>query len=234
MANNNVPYNDIIVFSDASWQDCPDTGRSTIGHLTFYQGGLIAANSGVSLPVAMSSAEAEYMAACAASMQAAVIRSLLYDIRFLGTPEYKLYECQVKFPPAILCMDNAATIAMSKSAKLTKKTRHIARHFHFVRDGVERSLHKLFWITKTMQLADALTKTQARHKIDPLVQVFMYSLPAFLVAHSSRGDTNPEIPAPVQAPLSTSTIPAGLKEGYWNMTSGVRSNCSSVTSRDAP
>ena len=48
------------------------------------------ANSGVPLPVAMSSAEAEYMAACAASMQATVARSLLYDIRFLGTLEYKL------------------------------------------------------------------------------------------------------------------------------------------------
>jgi len=151
----------------------------------------------------MSSAEAEYMAACAASMQATVIRSLLYDIRFLGTPEYKFYKCQVKFPPAILCVDNAATIAMSKSAKLTKKTHHIACHFHFVcdgfhfvHDGVEHSLHKLFWITKTMQLADALTKTQARHKINPLVQVFMYSLPTFLVAHSLHGDTNPKIPAP--------------------------------------
>ena len=147
--------------------------------LTFYQGGLIAANSGVPLPVAMSSAQAEYMAACAASMQAAVVRSLLYNIQFLGTPEYKLYECQVKFPPAILCMDNAATIAMTTSTKLNKKTCHIACHFHFVCDGVERSLHKLFWITKTMQLADALTKTQARHKIDPLIQVFMYSLPLF-------------------------------------------------------
>ena len=134
---NNINYSNIIVFSNASWQDCPNTGHSTIGHLTFYQGGLIAANSGVPLPLAMSSAEAEYMATWAASMQATVVHSLLYNIRFLGTPEYKLYECQVKFPPAILCVDNAATIAMSKSAKLTKKTRHIARHFHFVCDGVE-------------------------------------------------------------------------------------------------
>jgi len=35
-------------------------------------------------------------------------------------PEYKLYKCQEKFPPAILRVDIAATIAMSKSAKLTK------------------------------------------------------------------------------------------------------------------
>ena len=73
LAANNVTYSDIIVFSNASWQDCPNTGHSTIGHLTFYQGGLIAANSGVPLPVAMSSAEAEYMATCAASMQATII-----------------------------------------------------------------------------------------------------------------------------------------------------------------
>ena len=28
--NNRIPYSDIVVFSDASWQDCPDTGRSTV------------------------------------------------------------------------------------------------------------------------------------------------------------------------------------------------------------
>jgi len=119
--------------------------------------------------------------------------------------------------------------AMSKSAKLTKKTCHIAHYFHFILDGIEHSLHKLFWITKTAQLTDALTKTQAHHKINPMVQVLMYSLPAFLVAHSLHGDTKPAIPAPVQALLSTSTIPTGLKEGYWNMTFGVQSNCSSTT-----
>ena len=68
-------------------------------------------------------------------------------MRHLGTPTYKIYENPVSFPPTILCVDNAAAIAMSKNAKMTKKTRHIDCHFHFVRDGVARNLHSLHWIS---------------------------------------------------------------------------------------
>jgi hypothetical protein len=74
LAEKNIDdLSDIIAFSDASWQDCPDTGRSTVGYLVFYQGGVVATGSSMPTPVAMSSAEAEYMAAAAASMTAAAI-----------------------------------------------------------------------------------------------------------------------------------------------------------------
>eukprot|EP00957_Ditylum_brightwellii_P118098 9006740-Ditylum_brightwellii.AAC.1 len=54
---------DILVFTDASWQDCPDTGRSTTaGYYIFYQGGVIEENSQVNVPITMPSAEPEYMA----------------------------------------------------------------------------------------------------------------------------------------------------------------------------
>jgi hypothetical protein len=181
-----------MAFSDASWQDCPDTGRSTVGHLIFYQGAVIAANSHVPIPVAMSSAEAEYMSACAAAMTSAVIRMLLYDMRYLGTNEYKLYDHPIRFPPVILCVDNAATVAMSNSPKLTKKTRHIARHYHYVRDGVQRKQHTIQWIPKTIQLADVLTKTQHNSKIAPMVSIFMYQLPQFLIDHTAKGDKHSE------------------------------------------
>eukprot|EP00957_Ditylum_brightwellii_P039853 3017268-Ditylum_brightwellii.AAC.1 len=36
---------DILVFTDASWQNCPDSGRSTTGYYIFYQGGVIEGNS---------------------------------------------------------------------------------------------------------------------------------------------------------------------------------------------
>jgi hypothetical protein len=130
------------------------------------------------------------MAACAAAMNASVIRALLYEMRYLGTPEYKMVEEQVKFPPAILCIDNAATVAMSASPKLTKKTRHIARHFHFVREGARRQLHSVHWIPKEIQLADVLTKTQGAAKTNPQVHTFMYQLPDFLIKHTTKGNNN--------------------------------------------
>ena len=44
---------------DSSWQDCPDTGRSTGAYIIFSQGGPVDFATFVPVPVAMSSAEAE-------------------------------------------------------------------------------------------------------------------------------------------------------------------------------
>ena len=49
--------NHLMVFSDSSWQDCPDTGRSTGEYIIFYQGGTIDHDTHVPGPVAQSSAE---------------------------------------------------------------------------------------------------------------------------------------------------------------------------------
>ena len=60
--------NHLMAFSDSSWQDCPDTGRSTGEYIIFYQGGPIDHGTHVPGPVAQSSAESEYNAACNAGM----------------------------------------------------------------------------------------------------------------------------------------------------------------------
>ena len=55
--------NRLIGFFYYSWQDCPDTGRSTGAYIIFYQGGPIGHGTHVPVPVAQSSAESEYNAA---------------------------------------------------------------------------------------------------------------------------------------------------------------------------
>ena len=50
-------------FSDSSWQDCPDTGRSIGAYIIFYRGGPIDHVTHVPGPVAQCSAESEYNAA---------------------------------------------------------------------------------------------------------------------------------------------------------------------------
>ena len=47
----------LILFTDSSWQDCPDTSRSTGSYLIYLNGGLIDGASFVPSPVALSSAE---------------------------------------------------------------------------------------------------------------------------------------------------------------------------------
>ena len=48
--------NHLMAFSDSSWQDCPDTGRSTGAYIIFYQGGPIDHGTHAPGPVAQYSA----------------------------------------------------------------------------------------------------------------------------------------------------------------------------------
>ena len=47
----------LMAFSDSSWQDFPDTGRSTGAYIIFYQGEPIDHGTHVPVPVAISSVE---------------------------------------------------------------------------------------------------------------------------------------------------------------------------------
>ena len=65
---NDAPVTDILIqaniktkkqlmaFSDSSWQDCPDTGRSTGAYIIFYRVGTIDHGTHVPGPVSLSSA----------------------------------------------------------------------------------------------------------------------------------------------------------------------------------
>ena len=70
--------NSLMAFSDSSWQDCPDTGRSTGAYIIYYQGGPIDHGTHVTGPVSQSSTESEYNAACTAGMALAHFRMLVH------------------------------------------------------------------------------------------------------------------------------------------------------------
>ena len=72
--------NHLTIFSDSSWQDCPDTGRSIGAYIIFYPGGPIYYGTHVPGPVAQSSAESEYNAACTAGMDLSHLRILVHEL----------------------------------------------------------------------------------------------------------------------------------------------------------
>ena len=137
----NLKSDGLIGFSDSSWHDCSDTGRSTTGYKIFYRGTIVDSNSSMPTPISMSTAEAEYMAAALCCMTLAHFRSLQYDFENLGTKEYDVNK-EFKDTPVMLLVDNSATVDMSKNYKQTKKNRHIARRFHYVRQGTQMNIHK--------------------------------------------------------------------------------------------
>ena len=106
----------ILIFTDSSWQDCPDTSRSTGCYLTFLNGCLVDAASFVPSPVALSSAEAEYNA-CAFALSSALHVSQVYNALCGNHP----------VSPITMGMfvDSSSAIAMMNNNKDIKRTRHI-------------------------------------------------------------------------------------------------------------
>ena len=68
-----------MAFSDSSWQDCPETGRSTGAYIILYQGGPIDHGTHVPGPVSQSSEESEYNAACTAGMDLIHFSMLIHE-----------------------------------------------------------------------------------------------------------------------------------------------------------
>ena len=119
--------NHLMAFSYSSSQDFPDTGRSTGSYIIFYQGGPIDHGTHVKGPVAQSSAESEYNAACIAGMALAHFRMLVHEL---------LNEDPDMFPKEVplVVLDSKSAMCMAKNGKDTKHTRHIARRINFVRN----------------------------------------------------------------------------------------------------
>ena len=72
--------NNLMDFSDSSWQDFPDTERSTGAYIIFYHGGPIDHGTHVTVPVAQYSAESEYNAACTAGIYLEHFRMLIHEL----------------------------------------------------------------------------------------------------------------------------------------------------------
>ena len=117
----------VLTFTDSSWNDCIDTGRSTGGNCSIMQGGPVDHSSHLPIPVAMSSGEAEYISATSACMRASHLRMLTYDLKYLCIESYDGDQLNQK--PARIIIDNEAAICMAKCNKDTAGNRHVARLF---------------------------------------------------------------------------------------------------------
>ena len=155
-----------MAFSDSSWQDCPDTGISTGAYIIYYQGGPIDHGTHVPGPVAQSSAESEYNAACTAGMALAhLVHELLNEDPYMVTKEAPL-----------IVLDSKYAMCMAKKGKDTKHTRHIARWMHFVRNGEKCKMHRIDWCEGGQQLADIGTMNVSEPDLTQRMKYIMLRL----------------------------------------------------------
>jgi hypothetical protein len=86
-------------------------------------------------PIAMSTSEAKCMTTCSASMTTTHICMLIYDMTYLWTKQWHESTQCLPTIPSILMIDNKATVQIACNGKLTRKTRHIEQHCHYVHQG---------------------------------------------------------------------------------------------------
>ena len=109
----------------ADWAGSIDDKKSTSG-CSFYLGSkCVAWLSRKQNSVALHTAEAEYMAACAACTQ---VIWMLRQLADLGV--------KVKLPVSVLC-DNQSAIDLSKNPVKHLRSKHIDIWYHFIKDQVE-------------------------------------------------------------------------------------------------
>ena len=102
--------------------------------------------------MALSSCEAEYMAASSAACQAIWLRELISEVT--GRQPQKV----------MLKVDNTSAIALVKNPVFHNRSKHIKSHFHFIRECVENNEVVIEHVSGSEQRADILTKALAKIK----------------------------------------------------------------------
>ena len=132
-------------FSDSSWKDYPDIGRSTGEYIIFYQGETIDHGTHIPGPVAQSIAESEYNVSCTARTVLLHFRKLIHELLNKG-PDI------VPEEDPLIILDIKSAFYMDKNGKDTKHTRPIYRRVNFVRNGGKRKIHNIDWCEGGLQL----------------------------------------------------------------------------------
>ena len=161
----------LIGFVDAAYANDLAKRRSTTGYVFTYSGGAVVYRSKTQSLTAMSSTEAEFIAAVTAAKTARYIRSVLCELGFAQGAPTPIYE------------DNKPTIDIVASQKPTERTRHIDIRFFAIQDWIHKSKDILLsHIPGVINPSDDLTK--------PLGRVLHERHARYIMGHYNQSDNN--------------------------------------------
>jgi hypothetical protein len=136
----------LMGYSDSDWAGSIADRKSTYGCYFSLGSGMISWYSRKQKSVALSSAEAEYMAANQASCEAIWLRKILADL------------FDIDLDPTTIFCDNQSCIKLSENPVFHDRSKHIEIIYHFIRDKVQNGVVKPQYVPTNEQVADILTK----------------------------------------------------------------------------
>ena len=159
------PKKGLECFVDAdfagSWQQAdsnnPENVLSRTGYAIFYAGCPVIWISKLQSEIALSTAEAEYIALSQAMRDVIPIIHLLTEINCLFP-----VHCPTPIIKCKVFEDNESCIALAKHQKFSPRTRHIAIKYHHFRHYVNKGIVNIESIDTSEQTADIFTKPLVR------------------------------------------------------------------------
>ena len=173
----------VQAYSDADWAGDKSDRKSTTGYVLQVNGCVVSWGVKKQSTVALSTAEAEYMAV------SLTIQEIIWFIQLLNEMMFKIDNTMVGMEDMnkeqhessstiTLWCDNQAAVSIGTNDTHHQRTKHIDIRHHFVRDIVKYGIVQLKWIATQYQIADVLTKalgavafTRIRDQIVSVVKV---------------------------------------------------------------
>ena len=138
----------IETWTDADWGGDLNDRKSTTGLVVKIDGCSVSWSTKKQATVALSTAEAEYMAIAAGVQESLYIKQLLCEL--LG-PSSIPESCKIY-------TDNQSALCISKNDTNHQRAKHIDIKHHFIRDRVKDGSMNISWVPTSQQMADILTK----------------------------------------------------------------------------
>ncbi|KAI9905230.1 hypothetical protein PsorP6_013904 [Peronosclerospora sorghi] len=143
----------VEAFSDADWGTKIDDRRSVSGVFVMIGNAPVVFKSKFERTVALTSAEAEYMALSLCVQEVLWMRAMLKDMGIEQKTATQIWE------------DNQGEIALAKNAGYNSRTKHVDIKHHFTRENVENGTVQIDYVDTKNQLADLLTKALGTKKL---------------------------------------------------------------------
>ena len=136
----------LVGYSDADWAGDLDDRKSTSGYVFQLSGSAITWRSKKQTVVALSTAEAEYIALASAAQEAVWLKRLISDLRGSEEKTITIYE------------DNQSAICMGKNQQYHGRTKHVDIKYHFVREKIATGAITVPYCKTDDMVADIFTK----------------------------------------------------------------------------
>ena len=134
-------------YTDASYADCPDTGRSTVAYVFFFCGAIVSWYSKLHSLVTTSTNHSEYVAFALGAKEAQWMIYLFGEL-----------EPDVKHEPVPLYVDNSGVISLVQNPVDHQANKHIRVNCHYAREMAMHGHIAPQRVASENNLADVFTK----------------------------------------------------------------------------